>query len=521
VQRFLQGEGVFTGNATGYFGPLTQEAVQKWQAAHGIVSSGTPDTTGYGAVGPSTRSAFYARCHTTPTPSATAPTIITINPNTGTANEAIEIYGNNLSAVSEVRFYSSNGLLAATFVSPTIQSTSAQKIFLNIGGPFAYNADPGIYQVRVVSPAGTSNAVSFTLTAPSATAPHITSVSPSSGSTNTAVTVYGTNLSGASGVEFYHPDGQLGATILLSSVTSTSVSFTVSGGVVGVAGADAYQIRIVTPAGRSNALMFNLVSSTPAPTCTMTATPSSVVLGQPVTVTWTSQNATKASGFIGIDYDAQVSGSVPIIYGQVGTANYHIDFTGPGGSVTCSTSFTVLASTSLPATPTVSITALASTIQSGQSATLSWSSTNATRCALTYGSSQDTVGTSGSRIISPSEKTTYLLWCTNDPGTGKDGPSAQASVTVMVNPASTPAPTCTISNQYGTGAMGLPGYILTWTTWNATSASLSGGQLVTGVPVTGNMYSQPTNLTVFSQNTYTLTVSGPSGTGSCFTKIAG
>jgi len=52
LQRFL---GV---NPTGFFGPLTQEAVQRWQASRGIVSSGSPDTTGYGYVGPRTRSAM-------------------------------------------------------------------------------------------------------------------------------------------------------------------------------------------------------------------------------------------------------------------------------------------------------------------------------------------------------------------------------------------------------------------------------------------------------------------------------
>jgi len=42
------------GLVTGYFGPLTQQAVQRFQAEHDIVSSGTPSTTGYGRVGPLT-----------------------------------------------------------------------------------------------------------------------------------------------------------------------------------------------------------------------------------------------------------------------------------------------------------------------------------------------------------------------------------------------------------------------------------------------------------------------------------
>lgn len=41
-------------NDTGRFGPLTQAAVQAFQRANGIVSSGTPQSTGYGVMGPLT-----------------------------------------------------------------------------------------------------------------------------------------------------------------------------------------------------------------------------------------------------------------------------------------------------------------------------------------------------------------------------------------------------------------------------------------------------------------------------------
>ena len=51
-----------SGNNTGFFGSLTEAAVQRWQAQHSIVSTGSPATTGYGAVGPETRAAL-ANCH--------------------------------------------------------------------------------------------------------------------------------------------------------------------------------------------------------------------------------------------------------------------------------------------------------------------------------------------------------------------------------------------------------------------------------------------------------------------------
>jgi chitodextrinase len=46
--------------ATGYFGSLTQKALQKFQCAQGIVCSGGPSTTGWGSVGPRTRKALNA-----------------------------------------------------------------------------------------------------------------------------------------------------------------------------------------------------------------------------------------------------------------------------------------------------------------------------------------------------------------------------------------------------------------------------------------------------------------------------
>lgn len=63
LQQFLNASG-FTitgsgvgspGNETNYLGQLTVEAIKKFQAKYGIVSSGTPETTGYGSLGPKTR----------------------------------------------------------------------------------------------------------------------------------------------------------------------------------------------------------------------------------------------------------------------------------------------------------------------------------------------------------------------------------------------------------------------------------------------------------------------------------
>jgi len=63
LQQLLNSHGILVaaagvgspGNETNYFGSLTEKAVQKFQAQYGVVSSGSPETTGYGLVGPMTR----------------------------------------------------------------------------------------------------------------------------------------------------------------------------------------------------------------------------------------------------------------------------------------------------------------------------------------------------------------------------------------------------------------------------------------------------------------------------------
>jgi plastocyanin len=48
--------------ATGYFGTLTQSAVESWQTSNNIISSGSPETTGFGVVGPRTAAAIRLAC---------------------------------------------------------------------------------------------------------------------------------------------------------------------------------------------------------------------------------------------------------------------------------------------------------------------------------------------------------------------------------------------------------------------------------------------------------------------------
>ncbi len=58
LQKFLKSQNHFSLEPTGFFGSVTQSSVEAFQKAQGIVLNGTPETTGFGVVGPATRSAI-------------------------------------------------------------------------------------------------------------------------------------------------------------------------------------------------------------------------------------------------------------------------------------------------------------------------------------------------------------------------------------------------------------------------------------------------------------------------------
>jgi peptidoglycan-associated lipoprotein len=84
--------------------------------------------------------------------------------------------------------------------------------------------------------------------------------------------------------------------------------------------------------------------------------------------------------------------------------------------------------------PTVSLNVSPAAIEKGQSATLSWNSTNATGMVIDNG--VGTVQPSGRRTVSPSASTTYVAQATGPGGEA----SAQARVTVTEPPPPPPPP---------------------------------------------------------------------------------
>ncbi len=63
LQKFLVNQGLLSiDSVTGFYGALTQSAVQNFQTQQGVVSSGSADTNGYGVVGTRTSAAIVAAC---------------------------------------------------------------------------------------------------------------------------------------------------------------------------------------------------------------------------------------------------------------------------------------------------------------------------------------------------------------------------------------------------------------------------------------------------------------------------
>jgi len=157
------------------------------------------------------------------------------------------------------------------------------------------------------------------------------------------------------------------------------------------------------------------------PTVTLTATPSSIALGDSSLLAWSTTKASACSGSDGWSGSKGTSGSGFVI--PDATTTYTLDCSGGGGTAHQSVIVSVGAT---GAPPIVSLAASPSTINVGGQSALTWSTINASSCAASGGWS-GARATAGTENVSPATTSSYLLTCT-----GTSGP-AQQSVTVTVN----------------------------------------------------------------------------------------
>jgi hypothetical protein len=175
-----------------------------------------------------------------------------------------------------------------------------------------------------------------------------------------------------------------------------------------------------------------------APTLTLGSC--SIVTGSSTTITWSSASATGCTASGAWTGALPSTGSQTVAPTVVGTDTYTIMCANSAGnSQPISNTLTVTGPP--PAAPTLSLAA--STIVSGASTTITWSSANASGCTAS-GSWSGALASSGSQTVSPTAVGTnsYTLNCSNAAGT-----SPSTSVTLSV--------TAPASGGGGGGALGL------------------------------------------------------------------
>ncbi len=245
-----------------------------------------------------------------------------------------------------------------------------------------------------------------------------------------------------------------------------------------------YTLTATGPGGTASSQTVVTVTHLP-PVVRISAVPDTIVTGGSSVLTWSSDFAQSCVIEPGIGV-VELNGS--LVVWPTETTTYKIIATGEGGESSAEAVVTV---TDPP--PTVELTASAQTITMGESATLSWTSTNAASCVVDPG--VGTVEPNGSIDVSPTETTTYTISATGTGGT------ATAQVTIAVEH---PAPSITFSASPSSVLLGQSS-TLNWSTTHADTVEID--QNIGSVAQTDSRSVSPTQTT-----TYTLTATGPGGT---------
>jgi outer membrane protein OmpA-like peptidoglycan-associated protein len=255
-----------------------------------------------------------------------------------------------------------------------------------------------------------------------------------------------------------------------------------------------YTLAVVGEGGTRQATATVGVTAPPAPTVSLSANPASIQTGQCATLVWTSANATSATIDQGIG-SVDLAGLRQVC--PTSTTQYTLAVVGEGGTRQATATVGVTA----PPAPTVSLSANPASIQTGQCATLVWTSANATSATIDQG--VGAVDLSGLRQVCPTATTQYTITTV-----GRGG-SRAASTTVGVT--APPAPTVSLSANPASIQTGQCA-TLVWTSANATSATIDQG--IGSVDLAGLRQVCPTSTTQ-----YTLAVVGEGGTRQASTTV--
>jgi phospholipase C len=221
--------------------------------------------------------------------------------------------------------------------------------------------------------------------------------------------------------------------------------------------------------------------TTPVPVITsFAANPATIVIGDNVTLTWATTNATSVS-ISNIQGSLPVSGSVTVKPTE--STSYTLTATGPGGTATATATVTVSAKQPAAAPVITSFTANPSTISAGGSTVLTWSTQNATE--VTISGINGDLAPAGSVTVKPTATSDYMLTAAN-----ADEMAVTAQTRVTVN-SGVQIKTFTVSpKSINAGGQAT----LTWDVLNATRVTINGANQ----PASGTLGVNPSVTTTYA-----------------------
>lgn len=469
LQIFLSQDRVVYPEAsvTGFFGPLTERALQRWQSARGIVSSGSPATTGWGVAGPRTRSMIQlVSCSSVPTPPVTnippyvPPSIpCTMGGITVPAGSLVPFYAhssiaNGLRCEQFMQMRQCvNGVLTGNNEYQYPSCSVRTPLSCNAGGTTVQNGTSQLfYSQASVAFGGSCSAVSQMRTCADGV------LSGSSQYTSASCSVAAAQACRVDGVELAHNTSRAFYSRALVGFGENCLPHV--------------QTRACTNGTLSGSSDFNKTSCT-------SATSTSCSLG-----------------------GASVANTASRLFYSVESVAFGSTCTPHSLSRTCTNG--ILSGTSTHPFPTCTVAAASSCVLDGAVVAHNASRTFYTSDTVPFGQSCSATTVAKSRT------------CTNGV-LGGDTAANKASCSV----GSQPAPTCSMSvnnpiirpNPPTNGSV-----TATWASQNATTGSLSwvSGQNISVAPASG---SRTVTYDSIGQKTITLSLTGPGGSGQCSTQV--
>ncbi len=203
----------------------------------------------------------------------------------------------------------------------------------------------------------------------------------------------------------------------------------------------------------------------PAPTCTLAPTSKTINSGEAADLSWTTTNAASAS--LTSFGSVTLSGSKNT--GALTTNKaYILTVLGNNGqTINCNSNITVTPPVVIPA-PTCTLAPTSKTINSGESADLSWTTTNAASASLTSFGSVPLSGSRNTGALTTGK--TYTLTVL-----GNNGQTVSCNSNITVTPPVVPTPSC---DSFGVSPVTITkgnSALLTWATSNANRVVINNG----------------------------------------------